>query len=78
MNNSYIVSGTKFEVSDEIIENGDFFVDIKQDGTAEPYIHQLIDDMQDYKFNGIDVVTLNHSDFEYNKKEITYKKIMNI
>jgi hypothetical protein len=77
MNNSYIVSGTKFEISDEIIEYGDFFLDIKKDGSTEPYIHQLINGY-DYIFNGIDVITLNKNEFDWNKKMIIYKKIINI
>lgn len=77
MNKKYIISGVEFEVSDEKIEYGDFFVDIKKDGSAEPYIHQLING-HDYIFNGIDVVTLDRDEFEWNKKETTYKKIINI
>ena len=33
MNKKYIISGIEFEVSDEKIEYGDFFVDIKSDET---------------------------------------------
>ena len=77
MNKKYTISNIEFEVSDEKIKHGDFFLDIKQDGTAEPYIHQLIGS-RDYIFNGIDVITLNNSEFEWNKNETTYKKIINI
>lgn len=77
MNKKYIISGIEFEVSDEKIEYGDFFVDIKNDGTAESYIHQLING-HDYIFNSVDVITLDKSEFEWNKNETTYKKIINI
>lgn len=77
MNKKYIISGVEFEVSDEKIEYGDFFVDIKTDGTVEKYIHQLVNG-HDYILNGINVVTLDKSEFEWNKEMIIYKKIINL
>ena len=77
MNKKYIISGTEFEVSDEKIEYGDFFVDIKPDGTVEKYIHQLVNG-HDYILNGINVVTLDKSEFEWNKEITIYKKIINL
>jgi hypothetical protein len=77
MNKKYIISGSEFETSDDEIEYGDFFVDIKSNGTVEPYIHQLIGS-RDYILNGIDVITLNRSEFEWNKDMANYKKIINL
>ena|ERR1019366_1047376 len=74
----------EFTISDDDIEGGDFFVDMKDPihGGASEFIHVLIDD-DDYEGNGdyfskdlgVDVIPMRKRDYEYNKEDATYKKI---
>ncbi len=74
------IKSIEFEISDDEIKVGDFFIDIKPDGTVEPFIHELLDeydDAKDYTLkSGIDVIVLDKGDYEWNSKMSDYKKII--
>ncbi len=64
------------KTDDSDISVGDYFLEENEYN----YIHILVDDSDDcddYKLdNGIEVVPLNKSDFDWNKKIVNYKKIL--
>src|ERR1035437_5730740 len=75
-------SKIEFTICDDDIEEGDYFADIKKDGTPENFIHILMDDDIDTDTNdyfdtalGVDVIPLTFSEYEWNKEGTTYKKI---
>jgi len=67
-----IINNIIFTISDDEIMDGDFFVDLSDN----KYIHILSEDGIDHLWNGIDIIVLNHSDFNWNKKMSNYKKIV--
>lgn len=69
----YTINDTKLIVSDDIIKQGDFFLEITENGSVMQHINQLID-IKDYQLNGINVITIDKID-NNNKK---YKKITNL
>jgi len=69
-NMEYTINGIKLITSDDEIKQGDFFLEIIENGLSMPHINQLID-LRDYLLNGIYVVTVDKIDNSKNYKKIT-------
>lgn len=68
----------RLQTDDSEITFGDYFMEVGEYN----FIHVLIkddDDYNDYELpNGIEVVPLTESDFEWNKKDTEYRRIVNV
>lgn len=68
----------RLQTDDSEITFGDYFLEVGE----WRFIHQLVegdDDYEDYKLpNGIEVVPLNKSDFDWNKRDTQYRRIVNV
>lgn len=82
--NGYKLTPAKieFSISDDEIVEGDYFVEIKKDGTPENFIHLLIDDDDDTDRSdsfsihlGVEVVPFTQDEYDNNSEMCTYKKI---
>jgi len=73
----------EFSISDDEIKEGDYFVEIKKDGTPENFIHLLIDDDDDTDRGdffsthlGVEVVPFTKDEYDNNSEMVVYKKIV--
>ena len=68
----------RLQTDDSEITFGDFFLEVGEYN----FIHILIEDdgdYEDYKLpNGIEVVPLTKSDFDWNKRDTQYRRIVNV
>jgi hypothetical protein len=68
----------RLDTDDSEITSGDYFLEVGEYN----FIHILIendDSDEDYVLpNGIKVIPLNKSDFEWNSKDANYRRIVNI
>jgi hypothetical protein len=68
----------RLDKDDSEIKFGDYFLEVGEYN----FIHILIEDDGDYEDytlpNGIEVVPLNKSDFEWNSKDTDYRRIVNV
>ncbi len=66
------------ETDNSEITFGDYFLEVGDYN----FIHKLIEDDDDYEDynlpNGIEVIPLTKSDFEWNKKRSKYRRIINV
>lgn len=81
--NGYRLTPDRIElsISDDEIGEGDYFVEIKKDGTPGDFIHLLIDDDDtdgsDFfdKHLGVEVVPFTQDEYDNNSEMCIYKKI---
>lgn len=68
----------RLQTDDSEITFGDYFLEVCE----YRFIYQLVEDYdeyEDYKLpNGIEVVVLRKDDFDYNSKDVKYRRIVNV